>query len=196
MKKRLFFFIFAIFFTTPLFAQQEGFLGEVKMFAGNFAPRSWAFCDGQLLAISSNSALFSILGTTYGGDGRTTFALPDLRSRVPVGPRQGPGLSDYRLGQRGGQESVTLNVNQIPAHSHATQVRADTSVAITDRPEGGFLARNAAATPQYGDDPNTTLDNASINVNNTGGNQPHTNVQPFLSINYIICIQGTFPSRP
>lgn len=195
MKKYIFLLVM-LFSTGSLFAQ-EGFIGEIRMFAGNFAPRSWAFCEGQLLSISSNTALFSILGTTYGGDGRTTFALPDLRGRAPIQPGTGAGLSTHRLGERGGTETVTLNVNQMPSHTHAAQINinADSTVATTADPQDALPARNAASTPQYGNNANTTLGGTSITVNQTGGSQPVNNMQPYVAINYIICLQGVFPSR-
>ncbi|CAM1368856.1 Microcystin-dependent protein [Tenacibaculum sediminilitoris] len=194
----------------------DPFIGEIVMFGGNFAPRGWAFCDGQLLSIAQNTALFSILGTTYGGDGRTTFALPDLRGRTPIGPRQGPGLSDYRLGQRGGTETVTLNVTQMPSHSHSTQnntaadqhIQLSTDAGIRSTPQAGDVPSGASfgsgigATPvnAYGPANNTvngqTISaNAGLNILNTGGNLPHTNVQPYLAVNYIIALVGVFPSR-
>ncbi len=195
MKKKFIFFILTIFLSGPLLAQ-EPFLGEIRMFAGTFAPRGWAFCDGQLLQISQYSALFSLLGTTYGGDGRTTFALPDLRGRAPIHAGQGAGLTRRVLGERGGQETVTLTVAQMPSHNHTAQVNADSSVAMNDKPENGLPARNAAATPVYGDDPNTTLNNSAVTVQNNGGSQPHPNMQPYITVNYIIAITGIFPSRP
>ena len=139
----------------------DPFIGSVCIFGGNFAPRSWAFCDGQLLAISSNTALFSILGTIYGGDGRTTFALPDLRGRMPVGPRNGPGLSDYRLGERGGQEEVVLNTTQIPSHSHiaAGTVQASftpPNFANSNQPAGRNFGAPASPTNIYTNAANTS----------------------------------------
>ncbi len=181
---------------------QEGFLGEIRMFAGNFAPRSWALCQGQLLPISQNSALFSILGTTYGGDGRTTFALPDLRGRAPVSQGRGPGLSDYRLGQRGGVENVTLNALQIPSHTHVlsggVKVGVNTNTA-TGTDGGGATLGSAGANiyngspPEDGEDLNGVSNN--FQIQNTGGNQSHENRMPWLAVNYIIAIQGTYPSR-
>ncbi len=193
MKKYI--FLLVMLFSTASLIAQEGFIGEIRMFAGNFAPRGWALCDGQLLAISSNAALFSILGTTYGGDGRTTFGLPDLRGRVSMHPGNGPGLSSVRLGQRGGVETVTLTNNQMPSHTHSVRVNADSTVATTDMPENGLLARNAASTPIYGDTVNTVLHNNFVTIGSTGGSQAHTNIQPFTAVNYIICLQGVFPSR-
>ena len=194
MKTKLILILLILFIAVPLFSQ-DPFLGEIRMFAGNFAPRGWALCDGQLLQISQNSALFSLLGTTYGGDGRTTFALPDLRGRVPVHAGTGPGLSPKTLGQKGGSETVVLTVNEMPVHTHTAVLIADTTIAITDRPEGALLARNAAATPVYGENATTTMNTAAVRVNNAGGSQAHPNMQPFITVNYIIALQGIFPSR-
>lgn len=177
----------------------EGMIGEIRIFAGNFAPRTWAFCEGQLLPISQNTALFSILGTTYGGDGRTTFALPDMRGRAAIHAGNGPGLSDRRLGSKGGVEHVILNSTQIPSHSHsaAGTVQATITPGNSNNPNaknfatsGTKLLYNSAATNL------DMADNgATITVGNTGGNQQHENRQPWLAIYYIICLQGVFPSR-
>lgn len=177
----------------------EGYIGQILMFAGNFAPRSWALCNGQLLAISSNTALFSIIGTTYGGDGRTTFALPDLRSRVAMHAGQGPGLSTRTLGQRGGVESVTLQQSEIPSHSHSASgtQRVSSGPGDSSNPVGRVPAQlvreNAYATAPV--DATLSNDSVEITLGNTGGNLPHTNIQPFLAVNYIICLFGIFPSR-
>lgn len=178
----------------------DPFLGEIKLFAGNFAPRSWAYCDGQLLPISSYSALFSILGTTYGGDGRTTFALPDLRGRVPIGPRSGPGLSTYREGQRGGRETVTLTINELPNHTHSATATTDIHVNETggeDDPEGNFLGAGLGiyAASTNGNKLNDAAATTVTTVGNAGGQRPYNNLQPFLAVNYIIALQGVFPSR-
>ena len=185
----------------------EGFLGQIIMFGGNFAPRTWAFCDGQLLAISSNSALFSILGTIYGGDGRTTFALPDLRGRVAMHAGRGPGLSDYRLGQRGGFEQVTLNQTQMPFHTHGAAVTttanmlAESRAGNTTDPAGNMLAAGSNIFRANARADDVAMDPAMLDVNvqvqnqNAGGSQPHENRQPYTVVNYIICLQGTFPSR-
>lgn len=190
----------------------DPFIGEIVLFAGNFAPRTWALCNGQLLAISSNPALFSILGTTYGGDGRTTFALPDLRGRTPVHPGHGPGLSDYYLGQRGGTERVTLTLSQMPSHSHIANtsnltsvIGASTADATLQTPEAGAVLAKAAtdlgdAVNLYASGTPTValsggIASGSVTVVNNGGSQYHTNIQPFLGINYIIALQGIFPSR-
>jgi len=168
----------------------EPFLGEIRVFGFNFAPVGWAFCQGQLLPIAQNTALFSLLGTTYGGDGIQTFALPDLRSRVPVGFGQGPGLSSYVLGQQSGTENVTLTQVQMPQHSHTVQ--ANDSPGTATRPAGGVLARTGAGTYATSTDGTTMLTNM---VSGSGGSQPHTNLQPLLGINFCIALQGIFPSR-
>tara|TARA_R110000744_G_scaffold2004_4_gene7846 strand:- start:1651 stop:2175 length:525 start_codon:yes stop_codon:yes gene_type:complete len=172
----------------------EPTLAEIIMFAGNFAPRGWAFCDGQLLAISQNQALFSLLGTIYGGDGRTTFALPDLRGRVAVHPGNGPGLSPKRLGEKGGQERVTLSTLEMPAHNHSptTSVAVSTGVGDEGTPTGVLAAHSGAFTE---DGNGAQLGGVSTTVNNTGGGQSHNNIQPFTCVNYIIALQGIFPSR-
>lgn len=181
----------------------EPFLGQIIMFGGNFAPRGWALCDGQLLPINQYQALFSILGTTYGGDGRTTFALPDLRGRAPIHAGQGPGLSSYRLGQRGGQEFVTLNTNEIPSHNHQTQVRvnAGSSLGLTNVATDNILAtqtRGQQFPTVYSDravETQLRSDATEVQVLNNGGSQAHENRMPYQAINYIIALQGTFPSR-
>ncbi len=170
----------------------EGFIGQIILFAGNFAPRYWAFCDGQLLSISSNTALFSILGTIYGGDGRTTFALPDLRGRFLVGPRQGPGLSDYREGERTGTVENILNVTQIPSHTHPIQLSGSTAAADASDPTGRYLAQPtediyAGSSPASG--------MSGLSIGNTGNNVAVNNMQPYLAIYFIICLQGIYPSR-
>lgn len=169
----------------------EPFVGEIRMFAGNFAPRSWAFCDGQLLAISQNDALFSLLGTIYGGDGRTTFGLPDMRGRVPVHAGQGPGLPQRRLGAEGGQETVTLNVNSIPAHTH--QLKAVDAVGTARHPENALPGRSTNIDLYSGDGPDANLSASAILAR--GGSQPHANVQPFQCIHFIISLLGLYPSR-
>lgn len=168
----------------------EPFIGMIVMFAGNFAPRSWAFCNGQLLSIAQNTALFSILGTTYGGNGQTTFALPDLRSRVPLHPGQGPGLSSYSLGQSAGTESDTLNTNQIPAHVHTFAQPASDGEAA----EGGSPANTVPAKGGYYlATPDVFMQGA--NTGPTGGSQPFSIIQPYLCVNFIIALEGIFPSR-
>ena len=187
----LLFFVFGLNFSAQG-QGQEGFIGEIRMFAGNFAPRTWAFCDGQLLPISQYSALFSILGTTYGGDGRTTFALPDLRSRVAIHTGQGPGLSNYRQGDKGGLETNTITINQMPSHNHTVNaVNTDGNQSL---PTNNLPAETKVLDKEYSDiNPNTTM-NPSM-INNQGGGQPVNNIQPYVVVNYIICIEGQFPSR-
>jgi microcystin-dependent protein len=170
----------------------EPFIGQIILFAGNFAPRGWAFCNGQLLAINSNQALFSILGTTYGGDGRSTFALPDLRGRAPIGTGQGPGLTDRRLGARTGTETNVLNTTQLPAHTHAPAVQVATSAADDGNPNGRVLAGAAADTYTLR---NPTAALAGVTSNSVGNNQPINNMPPVLAMNYIIALVGIFPAR-
>jgi microcystin-dependent protein len=170
----------------------EPFLGEISMFGGNFAPRGWAFCDGQLLSISQNTALFSLLGTTYGGDGRTTFALPDLRGRVPLHQGQGPGLGSYTLGQNGGSENVTLTTGQMPSHNHLVNVDTGDN-GTTSHPNNQYLASSGGVSIY-----NSVTDSSTLNpgtVQAAGGNQPHANLQPYLCIDFIIALEGIYPSR-
>ena len=168
----------------------DPFLGQVTMFAGNFAPRGWAFCDGQLLAIAGNTALFSLFGTIYGGDGRTTFGLPDLRGRVPVHMGQGPGLSNRTVGAKSGSESVTLVTTQLPSHTHALQGSADS--ATTPDPSGNVFARSSG--DAYGSDLSASNMNPGA-VSDTGGTQAHSNMQPYQAINFIVALVGVYPSR-
>jgi microcystin-dependent protein len=165
----------------------DPFLGEIRLFAGNFAPNGWALCNGQIMSIAQNTALFSLLGTTYGGNGQTTFALPDLRGRVPVHAGQGPNLSNYSLGQQGGVESVTLTTNHMPAHTHT--LNASSNDETTNRPTNAVPAKGGV----YDGTLNTTM-NPGV-VGNAGGSQPHENLPPHLTLNYIIALQGIFPSR-
>jgi microcystin-dependent protein len=161
------------------------FIGEIRMFAGNFAPVGWAFCNGAILPIDQNDALFNLIGTTYGGDGQTTFALPNLQSRLPV--HVGPG---FALGQAGGSETVTLTTSQIPAHSHVGQGSSDPATAVS--PAGGVWATGTA--PQYSPLAGAvTMSPAAIG--STGGSQPHDNMHPFLVINFILSLFGIFPSQ-
>ena len=170
----------------------EPFIGQIQPFGFNFAPRGWARCDGQLLAISSNTALFSLLGTTYGGDGRTTFGLPDLRGRVALHLGQGPGLSSRSIGQRSGAENMTLSEAQMPPHNH--ELRAKDLKANTQDPTGNVLAIDNGLDQIYSNEvPDTSLNTAS--VSDTGGGAPHNNMQPFLVINWCIALVGVFPSR-
>lgn len=169
----------------------EPFVGEIRMFAGNFAPRGWALCDGQLLAVSQNDALFSLLGTIYGGDGRTTFGLPDLRGRVPIHAGSGPGLSPRRLGAKAGSESVTVTVNELPSHTHPLQ--ASTDAATESSPHGNVLAQSTVARMYVEADP--TVDMATASISSVGGSRSHTNLMPALCVNFIIALVGIYPSR-
>ena len=162
------------------------YLGSITLFAGTFAPRGYMFCNGQLLAIQQYSALFSLLGTTYGGNGQTTFSLPDLRGRVPIGFGQGNGLSNYVEGQTGGVESVTLQASQIPSHSHAPL--ASTADETTNRPGGAYPTKGGVYS---GSTDNTVMGATTA----SGGGQAHENRPPFLALNYIIAVEGIYPSR-
>lgn len=169
----------------------EPFIGEIRMFGFNFAPRGWAMCNGQLLAIAQNTALFSLLGTTYGGNGQTTFALPELRGRVPMHWGQGPGLSPYSQGQMGGSETVTLVTTQIPAHSHTVQCSSDdaTSGDPFNCVPSAFPQKIYAGAPTPGRVMNPTM------ITGGGSNQPHANIQPYCVVNFCIALEGIFPSR-
>jgi microcystin-dependent protein len=176
----------------------EGTIAEIRMFAGTFAPRNWAFCQGQLMSISQNTALFSILGTTYGGNGQTTFGLPDFRGRVAVGTGQGPGLSNVSLGEQAGVETVTLLVTQMPSHNHVINGSAS-GLANNANPTGnapgiGAVASNNAPVNMYSNGAPAAAMNPQV-CGLAGGNQPHNNMQPYLGMNYIICLFGIFPSR-
>ena len=178
------------FSSQPVEAQvgSEPNIGEILLVPYNFAPHGWALCQGQLLSISQNTALFSLLGTTYGGDGRVNFALPDLRGRSPIGFGQGPGLQNYEIGQIGGEETVTLTVNQIPSHSHTAFGSANT--ATTASPSGAIWATETRL-KIYSSVGGTAMAPSS----STGGGQPHDNMSPYLTLNYVIALQGIFPSR-
>jgi microcystin-dependent protein len=166
------------------------FLGEIRMVGFSFAPVGWAFCNGALLAIAQADALFNLLGTTYGGDGVNTFALPDFRGRIPIHMGQGPGLSNYVVGQRAGDENVTLLPSQLPSHHHALQASQD--AASTASPSGAFLGQTTV--PAYFPGPATAAMSIS-SIGPSGGNLPHDNTMPFLCINFIIALNGIFPSR-
>ncbi|MEO9570634.1 MAG: tail fiber protein [Polaribacter sp.] len=215
----------------------EDYIGVIKMFAGNFAPRNWAYCDGQLLAIAQHQALFSIIGNTYGGDGRTSFALPDMRGRAPIhaGSGSGPGLSPYKLAAKGGLQLNFLNQLQLPYHTHTASGTTAIASVETSPVESKFMVSSAAGTlhtpvtnssiaagvvPENRNSTPVNMFNeatpdielnglsfsggnvgkvpatpVSVNVNPTGGNQAVNNMQPYLAINYIICMVGSFPSR-
>jgi microcystin-dependent protein len=164
----------------------QPYIGEIRMFAGNFPPLAWEFCEGQLLSISENEALFTLIGTTYGGDGESTFALPDLRGRIPI--HQGNG---FTLAQAGGAEEITLTTQQIPVHTHA--LVASTATGNNPNPGGGLLATNPGTVQPYiEDDPTSSLAVAAVTP--VGGSQPHTNFQPYLCVDFIISLYGIYPS--
>jgi microcystin-dependent protein len=170
----------------------DQWIGEIALVGFNFEPQGWAFCNGQLLAISQNTALFSLLGTTYGGNGTTNFALPDLRGRVPLHFGQGPGLSLYNLGQAGGVEAIALTMNQMPAHNHL--VNASAANGTSDTPTNAIPGKNASGVPDYSSAaPNTQMAPGAIAP--AGANQPHENRPPYLALNFVIALQGIFPSR-
>lgn len=170
----------------------DPFVAEIRIYPFNFAPRGWAFCDGQLLPISQNTALFSLLGTTYGGDGRTSFALPDLQGRTPMAPGQGPGLSLYDLGQQGGEETVTLIETEIPAHSHVVSGTTDT--AVTNVPDNAYLARPLGRGANLYS-PSTSGPVSMQPTSISGSHQAHNNMQPYLTLSFCIALQGIFPPR-
>ena len=199
----------------------EGTMSEIRLFSGNFAPQSWAFCNGSAIAISSNQALFALLGTTYGGNGVTTFNLPDLRGRTVIGQGAGPGLSAYAIGQTVGIPTETLTLSQLPMHTHMAQVTAGTGTASGSAtlygvnaggghatPGGNYLAEdNGAGATSYASSGTPVAMNAgsaaitdihavtTVSIGTVGGSQPHENMQPSLALNYIICVYGIFPSR-
>ena len=169
----------------------DPFVAEIRIFPFNFAPKGWAFCDGQILPLSQNTALFSLLGTTYGGDGKSNFALPNMQGNVPMHPGQGPGLSLHDLGETGGSETVSLLESEIPAHGHGLQVSAQdatTRIVGTQQPASGV------GVSMYGPTPTNT--NLSPNaLAPAGGDQPHNNMQPYLTLNFCIALQGVYPPR-
>jgi len=168
------------------------FVGEIRLFAGNFAPQGWAFCNGQLMSIAENTALFSLLGTQFGGNGTSTFALPDLRSRIPV--HQGTGHGDsYTMGQVGGEENVTLTGNQMPVHTHRPQ--AQSAAGNQQSPAGGVWAASSSLGEFSSTAPNSTMNPAAISAAGSNPNQAHNNIMPYLAINFIIALFGVFPSQ-
>lgn len=170
----------------------QPFVGEIKMFGGNFAMRSFAFCDGQLMSISQNEELYTLLGTIYGGDGVNTFALPDLRSRLPIGQGQGPGLTNRPIGSVAGTETVTLLTAQLPVHSHPAA--CNTAAGDSSSPAGNFWAANSnAATAQYAVNSNASMNSGEGTP--TGSSQPHANLMPYLTVNFVIALFGIFPSQ-
>lgn len=171
----------------------ECFIGQLALVGFTYAPQGWALCNGQMLPISQYQALFALLGTTYGGDGVNTFALPDLQGRVPIHAGAGLGLSVYQAGQKGGEENVTLTMNEMPAHNHQIAAHNGTAQPNQSGPSGNVLAGPTKFPGYSSDTANVTL--ASTAVTPQGGSQPHSNVQPFLVLNWIICLNGIWPSR-
>jgi microcystin-dependent protein len=172
----------------------DPFVAEIRIFPFNFAPKGWAFCDGQILPISQNTALFSLLGTTYGGDGKSTFGLPDLQGSAPMHPGQGPGLSLHDLGETGGSETVSLLASEIPAHNHTLGAQ---NVVLGGRTtaSGNVLNHPASGNLYNGTDPLTVVPMSSNAIAPAGGDQPHNNMQPYLTFNFCIALQGVFPPR-
>lgn len=173
----------------------EPFLAEIRIFSFNFAPRGWAYCDGQLLPIAQNTSLFSLIGTTYGGDGRTTTALPNLQGRSPMHPGRGPGLTARKLGERVGTETVSLNEAQIPSHNHTwTSTNND---ATSTQPAGLYVSKHQDDNRgfMYKINPSLNATFASAAIGTGGGSQPHENMQPYLTLGFCIALVGTYPSR-
>lgn len=194
MKKIKFIVTFMMFFFGLSNSYcQESYVGQIKIFAGNFPPAGWAFCNGQLLSIAENDVLFSLIGTTYGGDGQTTFALPDLRGRLVTGATgQGPGLSNVVLGEMYGAEMNTMTVSQMPAHNHA--VSCVSVGGDQNMPTGNLFSNAGTLDKEYSNvAPNTTMNAVMVNV--TGGNQPFDNMQPTTGLNFIISLYGIYPSQ-
>lgn len=171
----------------------EPYIGEIRMFAGNFAPAGWAFCQGQLVPISENDALFTLIGTTYGGDGQETFGIPDLQGRAPMHAGQGPGITqNYQLGENGGVESVTLSTQQIPVHNHA--ILASNEAGQAPQPQGAYLAQTNPGFPYVAQ--SSPMVNLNANARSpVGGSQPHENIQPYLAISFILSLYGVFPQQ-
>lgn len=168
------------------------YVGEIRMFAGSFAPAGWAFCNGQLMAISENDTLFTLIGTTYGGDGQSTFGLPDLQGRVPIHAGQGPGITqNYQLGEKAGVESVTLGIQQIPVHNHA--LVASAAAGSSSSPANNVLAASNTVSMYKAGTPNAPMNAAMIGT--AGGSQPHDNFQPYLCVSFIISLFGVFPNQ-
>ncbi len=186
--------LFALSFFTQKGYSQQVFMGQVKIFAGNFPPAGWMFCDGSLISIAENDALFSLIGTTYGGDGQSTFAVPDFRGRIVTGASgTGPGLSTVQLGQMYGTETSTMNINQMPTHSHP--VYCTTAAGTSNVPTGNFYANAGVLDKEFANAaPNTTMHPSMVNPS-VGGNQPFENMQPTTGLNFIISLYGVYPSQ-
>ena len=173
----------------------DPFVAEIRMFAGNFAPTGWALCNGQLLPISQNTALFSLLGTFYGGDGKSTFALPNLQGSSPIGQGQGPGLSDYSIGQQGGSQFVTLLESEIPSHTHTLRGNFNTG-DVNDPSPARALARSSTGFLYQSSTTSNLAPMAPQALSVFGSSLPHNNMQPYLTVTFIIAMQGVFPARP
>ena len=171
----------------------DPFVAEIRIFPFNFPPKGWAFCDGQILPLSQNTALFSLLGTTYGGDGKSNFALPNMQGNAPMHPGQGPGLSLHDLGETGGSEIVTLLESEIPSHSHSQM--ANTTTASKSLPTNNSFAKGAALKPYLGPAGATLVNMSDQAIAPAGGDQPHNNMQPYLTLNFCIALQGVYPPR-
>jgi microcystin-dependent protein len=172
----------------------DPFVAEIRIFGFNFAPKGWAFCDGQILPLSQNTALFSLLGTTYGGDGKSNFALPNMQGNAPMHPGQGPGLSLHDLGETGGSDTVSLLESEIPAHSHVMMSFPGTANRLVAG--GNSMARANGSTPYVPNSPVPPLVNmADAAITPAGGDQPHNNLQPYLTLNFCIALQGVYPPR-
>ena len=203
MKNKYIIIFFFLIISKLSFGQGSQFVGEVKIFAGNYAPQGWAFCNGQLLSISQNTALFSLLGTNYGGNGQTTFGLPDLRARTAMGAGQGPGLTNRTIGETGGTTSVVLSTNNLPAHTHTATLKVNNSAGTINTPVNGVSLANATDTFNNVSRPvskyNSSATNNTLPAYNTSvsGASSAVNIeQPYLVCNYIIALQGIYPSRP
>ncbi|MCT4625156.1 MAG: tail fiber protein [Schleiferiaceae bacterium] len=193
MKKTLLFCFLLSLAVNFSMQAQDPYIGEIRMFAGNFAPQGWAKCEGQLLSIAQNTALFSLLGTTYGGDGETTFRLPDLRGRVPIGPGTGPGLQPVTLGQQLGSNTNTLTTSNLPAHNHT--INAVATDGNQSSPQGNVPAGTKLLDPEYSDASSGYIQMNSNMVNDAGQGQPVNNMQPSQSVTFIIALYGIFPSQ-
>lgn len=184
-------------FSAPAQAQAEPLLGQLMLFGGNFCPRGWASASGQLLAINANSALFSLFGTTYGGDGRTTFGLPDLRGRAPINAGQGPGLPTYRLGEKGGSTQFTITASQLPSHNHSGTIAASPNAGTSNQPVRNSFAASPSGTNIYvsGDPAVNNMHPDILRIGQTGGGQPVQKLSPYLAATWCVATVGIFPSR-
>lgn len=196
MKNKLFMFVLLVLLTgTKVFSQDE-YLGVIKLFAGTYAPYVYMNCEGQLLQIQQYQALYAVIGNTYGGNGTTNFALPDLRGRIPVGIGNGPGLTPRTQGETGGVEKVTLTSNQMPAHSHTATVNVNAKEeANTDNPTDSYPAGTGAVSYGTTSDVQMNSNTTQVTINPEGGNTSHNNMQPYVGLRYIICVEGLFPPR-